>query len=92
MRRLPWVSFYSYQKVKPIEKIQLFNHRFTTFLNKIPAVLKLTKDILEGFYSTTILVCIVMLVKRVGKDTRDDDFEDDHKVEKKMKRLKVMQT
>ena len=63
------------------EKVQYFNHRFTTLLNRFSATTKPADESLVEYYTTTLYPTIEMFVKRVGKATLVENYEEAKKVE-----------
>ena len=63
------------------EKVQDFNHRFTTLLNNFSAATKPTKESLIEYYTTSLDPLIAMFVKRDGKVTLVEKYEEAKKVE-----------
>ena len=63
------------------EKVQDFNKSFTTLLNKFSAATKLAEESLIAYYTTTLDPPIAMFVKRFGKITLVENYEEARKVE-----------
>ena len=63
------------------EKVQGFNHRFTTLLNNFSATTKATEESLIEYYTTPLDPPIAMFVKRSGKITLVENYEEAKKVE-----------
>ena len=63
------------------EKDQDFNHRFTTLLNSFSAATKPTKESLVEYYTTTLYLLITMFVKRSGKVTLVENYEEAKRIE-----------
>ena len=63
------------------EKVQDFNQRFTTLLNSFNAATKPTEESLVEYYTTTLYLPIAMFVKRAGKVTLVENYEEAKKVE-----------
>ena len=57
------------------EKVQDFNHRFTTLLNSFSATMKPADESLIEYYTTTFDASIAMFVKRVVKVTLVENYE-----------------
>ena len=62
------------------EKVQDFNHRFTTLLNNFSATRKPAEESLIEYYTTTLDPSIAMFVKRVIKVTLVENYEESKKV------------
>ena len=58
------------------EKAQYFNQRFTTLLNRFSAAMSIVE-----YYTTTLYLPISMFVKRAGKVTLVENYEEAKKVE-----------
>ena len=63
------------------EKVQDFNQRFTTFLNNFSVATKPTEESLIEYYTTALDSPIAMFVKRSGKITLVENYEEAKKVE-----------
>ena len=63
------------------EKVQDFNQRFTTLLNRFSAATKPAEESLIEYYTTTLDPPITMFVKRSGKVTLVENYEEAKKVE-----------
>ena len=63
------------------EKVQDFNQRFTTLLNSFSATIKPTKESLVEYYTATLYLPIAMFVKRFGKVTLVEKYEEANKIE-----------
>ena len=66
------------------EKVQEFNQRFTTLLNSLSAATKPTKESLVEYYATTLYLPIAMFVKRSGKVTLVENYEEAKTIEEDM--------
>ena len=66
------------------EKVKYFNQRFLKLLKKIPISLHPTNEVLIEFYTTSLLITPNMFVKRVGKITLRETFDEEIKVEKEI--------
>ena len=63
------------------EKVQEFNHRFTTLLNNFSVATKPAEESLIEYYTTTLDPPIAMFVKRSSKIKLVENYEDVKKVE-----------
>ena len=66
----------------PKERIKDFNQRFLTLKNKIPIASQPPEDIIIENYTSALPKYSRMFVKRAGKTTLVEMFEQDIKVEK----------
>ena len=62
------------------EKVQEFNHRFTNLLNNFSDTTKRADESLIEYYTTTLNPPIAMFVKRDGKVTLVENYEEAKKV------------
>jgi hypothetical protein len=58
--------------MNPKEKIKYFNHRFMTFINRIPEDSCPPINVLLEFYTTALPFSIAIFVKREAKNTLDE--------------------
>ena len=63
------------------EKVQDFNQRFTTLLNSFSIATKPAKESLVEYYTATLYLPIAMFVKRFGKVTLVEKYEEANKIE-----------
>ena len=69
-------------KMEPKERIKDFNQRFLTLKNKIPIASQPPEDIIIENYTLALPKYSRMVVKRAGKTTLVETFEESIKVEK----------
>jgi len=69
-------------KMEPKERIKDFNQRFLTLKNKIPIASQPPEDIIIENYTSALPKYSGMFVKRAGKTTLIETFEEAIKVEK----------
>jgi hypothetical protein len=70
-------------KMNPKEKIKDFNQIFLTLMNKILEDSRPADNVIIEFYTTTLPSSIAIFVKRAGKNTLAETFEETLDVEKK---------
>jgi hypothetical protein len=70
------------------ERVKDFNQRFTTILNKFQPEAKPTQELQIKVYANALPASISMFVKRVAKQTLDENFEEAKMIEFQMKGCK----
>lgn len=68
--------------MEPKERVKDFNKRFVTLLNKIPTTSQPIDVVLVEFYTVALSVTPTMFVKRVGKETLRENFDEAIKIAK----------
>ena len=63
------------------EKVQDFNHIFTTLLNRFGVATRPTEESLVEYYTTALYLPITIFIKRFGKVTMVGNYEEAKKVE-----------
>jgi len=71
-------------KMTPKEKIKYFNQIFLTLMNKMPEYFIPTDIVIIWFYTISLPSSIFIFVKRDGKNTLVETFEETLNVEKEM--------
>lgn len=70
------------------EKLKDFNQRFTTLLNNISTASRPIYEVLIEFYIFCHLITIATFVKRIGRYSLQETYDEEVKVEKDMVSLK----
>jgi hypothetical protein len=71
-------------KMEKKEKIKYFNQHFTTILNKFHVDVEPIEALTVEYYTSSLHPSIAMFVKRAGKTTLAENFEEAKNVEKEM--------
>jgi hypothetical protein len=64
------------------EKIKYFNQRFLTLMKRIPQSSKPAEDVSIEFYTSYLIISMVMFIKNSEKSTLSITFKEAFKVEK----------